>query len=745
MSVNVWFSYEGDEAELQDVTMDTNTSTLRRRLHDGKLFRFPEGTTQTDLNIGTLQGNVYDKWKPRTTLDEMNFNASKDTLYVRIEKRGEDASPAQQALSNVPTPVSSPIIMPAAVQQLSAGPSPTPVSAPPATGSVSNAAVCPSFSSALLQGAERALRWEYNPYTSTAEWSQTALLVRTEQVPFAEGNFRKAYYCYDLSLNPSEGKLVAKIAKGKCPRAAYFEDVRTQMIARKWADRYNERNPPKKVAFLMSWVLEMADRPGEVICGVEPHVEGKYIKYNNNSGYVGTDDRNTPQAFSHFTYEHSNHQLLIIDIQGVADWYTDPQIHTYDGVGFGMGNLGQKGFERFLESHRCNAVCQYLGLQSVNAKTPAKDMGTQIRPDLDFGESSSAPVPILGRPGGGSFGPSIGLSRPGGGSSVDLADRDRMEPYRESYREKQDSRSREAPVKEAEPDLSSLWDLKSIKFQETIKAHADIVNVLCVYEDTLFSGSADTTIKVWDIKTLQVTDTLKGHEGGIEALCANDQYLFTGSTDGGIKAWDVKRHRYIHTLEGHEESVFCFCINDQYLFSGSGDKSIKVWNLKTFDLLHTLEGHGRAIKALCVSGQYLFSGSNDMTIKVWDLKSFRCSYTLKGHTKWVKSLCILGTSLYSGSYDKTIRVWSLKSLECTSTLRGHERWVEAMTITPKGLFSASDDNTIRVWDLESQKCIGTLEGHSGSVGSVVVHPGKRLLFSGSHDTTIRVWSWPIIQ
>jgi elongation factor 2 kinase len=43
------------------------------------------------------------------------------------------------------------------------------------------------------------------------------------------------------------------------------------------------------------------------------------------------DDRNTPQAFSHFTYESSDHMVLVCDIQGVGDVYTDPQMHTLDG------------------------------------------------------------------------------------------------------------------------------------------------------------------------------------------------------------------------------------------------------------------------------------------------------------------------------------------------------------------------------------------------------------------------------
>lgn len=46
--------------------------------------------------------------------------------------------------------------------------------------------------------------------------------------------------------------------------------------------------------------------------------------------------RNTPSAFAHFSYEASNKRLLVCDIQGVGDLYTDPQIHTLHGHGFGM-------------------------------------------------------------------------------------------------------------------------------------------------------------------------------------------------------------------------------------------------------------------------------------------------------------------------------------------------------------------------------------------------------------------------
>ena len=68
--------------------------------------------------------------------------------------------------------------------------------------------------------------------------------------------------------------------------------------------------------------MELIERPGHPLCGVEKFIDGPYRKYNSNYGFVSEDERNTPQAFSHFTYVASIKQLIIVDIQGIDDVYT---------------------------------------------------------------------------------------------------------------------------------------------------------------------------------------------------------------------------------------------------------------------------------------------------------------------------------------------------------------------------------------------------------------------------------------
>ena len=245
----------------------------------------------------------------------------------------------------------------------------------------------------------------------TSSWSRETVRVRVERESFARGSLRVAYHMSGLqevekrerkrvrakeierekkrasklrrqqpdsplpsSSSSSSSDLIecthhTYVAKMSIDpyeeRESYFQDVITQHYARAYAIRYNSYGPPKKIDILLCWLLELKQRPGNPLCCVEVFVNGVYRKHNNNFGYVSEDERNTPQAFSHFSYEASQHSILIVDIQGVGDVWTDPQIHSRDGVGFGKGNMGERGVEKFSASHRCNAICRYLKLPNL--------------------------------------------------------------------------------------------------------------------------------------------------------------------------------------------------------------------------------------------------------------------------------------------------------------------------------------------------------------------------------------------
>uniref|UniRef100_A0A7S2RAN3 Alpha-type protein kinase domain-containing protein n=1 Tax=Mucochytrium quahogii TaxID=96639 RepID=A0A7S2RAN3_9STRA len=149
--------------------------------------------------------------------------------------------------------------------------------------------------------------------------------------------------------------------------ALFKRDTKMQEVCKLLAQMYNTHDPlpPKPVDMLHCGILELQGVPDQKFIEFESFVEGDFHKWNTNAGWIDEQTiRHTPQAFSFFTFRYTEGTLVVVDVQGINDLYTDPQICTIDGRDFGRGNVGLQGMARFLNAFRydCNPIVQYMGL-----------------------------------------------------------------------------------------------------------------------------------------------------------------------------------------------------------------------------------------------------------------------------------------------------------------------------------------------------------------------------------------------
>lgn len=100
---------------------------------------------------------------------------------------------------------------------------------------------------------------------------------------------------------------------------------------------------------------------------------GEFRKYNNNNGDEITPTSTLEElmlAFSHWTYEYTRGELLVLDLQGVGENLTDPsvikpEVKQSRGMVFGPANLGEDAIRNFIAKHNCNSCCRKLKLPDL--------------------------------------------------------------------------------------------------------------------------------------------------------------------------------------------------------------------------------------------------------------------------------------------------------------------------------------------------------------------------------------------
>lgn len=224
----------------------------------------------------------------------------------------------------------------------------------------------------------------------TGDWSVvTTLELLVDMEKFSSGGFRDAFLATSSNPNDSQKWVIKKYnAKAKDAIEATLKtteeghtrkQVQMHAVARQLAKQFSS-NAPKQFGQCFHYNHVFFTQFNEPAT-IEEFVPGDFIKYINNNGGCCSlaRDNNAEQkelclkaeCLVHYTYDLTDHKLMLLDIQGSGYQLYDPEIATSDlcdstsEIYFCCGNLSTIAMEEFSKQHECNKYCQMLDLPQI--------------------------------------------------------------------------------------------------------------------------------------------------------------------------------------------------------------------------------------------------------------------------------------------------------------------------------------------------------------------------------------------
>ncbi|KFY83090.1 hypothetical protein V498_08303 [Pseudogymnoascus sp. VKM F-4517 (FW-2822)] len=203
----------------------------------------------------------------------------------------------------------------------------------------------------------------------------------------------------------------------------------------------------------------------------------------------------------------------------------------------------------------------------------------------------------------------------------------------------------------------------------------------------IITGSRDAQLRVWrlpeqgskkylaagppanDSDCPYYVRTLQGHTSSVRAIAAHEDTLVSGSYDSSVRVWKISTGESVHQLRGHIQKVYSVVLDHKRkrCISGSMDNTVKIWSLETGMCLFTLDGHSSLVGLLDLKDERLVSAAADSTLRIWDPENGQCKNTLTAHTGAITCFQHDGNKVVSGS-DRTLKMWNVKTGECIQDL-----------------------------------------------------------------------------
>ena len=230
-----------------------------------------------------------------------------------------------------------------------------------------------------------------------------------------------------------------------------------------------------------------------------------------------------------------------------------------------------------------------------------------------------------------------------------------------------------------------VWDPHAPVNLENFVGHKDAVTALAFRSSapgaltagrgcshTLYSASADRSVKLWSLDEMAYLETLFGHQAEVCGLSsapgAKDRCVTVGR-DRSARMWKIPEQTQLvfrgHASDVNEESVAM--VGDSWFVTGAHDGSLSLWHVskkKPVATVHAAHGDGSA------------SASSGAAVDAVAAATGCAADALSGgYCASITALAYLPNSdvLASGSGDGFIRLWALEDAAAAAAGGAHKR------------------------------------------------------------------------
>ena len=244
-----------------------------------------------------------------------------------------------------------------------------------------------------------------------------------------------------------------------------------------------------------------------------------------------------------------------------------------------------------------------------------------------------------------------------------------------------------------------------------LEGHSDTILSFVQYQDRIFTGSKDYTIRLWDQNSGSQLSILYGHTSGVSHLLIhpNSSVLISASRDGTIIFWDINKYILLKSIKAHSEWITDLKIQTpNTLYSFGTDGYLNIWALDTLTQLHSIQVSQKYSFAFSLSSEYKYavgvSSNNNLTF--WELDTENQIKNFWAHNSQILfvEFSSFDSSVISVGRDDGAKIWKFPNGFQIGKLDDSVK-MKFLKVINDVVIGINRENFLLIWELRTTKLV----------------------------------------